>query len=193
MKKLLFLILLLLSFNLSAQHEVVLCTDNATEFTYTTSSFNGTYTWTLNGTTMPSNSNFITIDWKNYGEGTYHLEVNFTDNIGCIAEPVTYDVYVSRCPDFNIWIPNAFTPDGDITNDHFTVDGYGFDLASFTMEIYDRWGEKLYRTTDINKPWSGRCETNNNSYPIGVYVYLIQLTDDNGRRREYVGTVAIVK
>ncbi len=193
MKKILLLIFLLLSLNLYSQQDIVICNENNTVFTYTTSNFAGTYTWTLNSNIMPSNTNFILIDWNEYGEGTYHLQIDFTDNNGCIAEPVTYDIVVSKCLEYNIWIPNAFSPNDDVTNQYFMIKGYGFDPNTFSMHIYDRWGLLVYNTTDINKPWKGRNESTNIPYPQGVYVYLIYVTDVNGIRHQYSGSVTIIE
>lgn len=153
----------------------------------------GVYTWTLNNNVIGSNSSSIIIDWREYGVGSYQLEVNFADINSCVAEPITYDVLVDICPEFNIFIPTAFSPNDDVINEYFIVKGYGFDVNSFSMKIYDRWGVQLYYTTDINKPWKGRDEVTNVEYSQGVYVYKINITDDYGIQREYSGRVMIVK
>lgn len=193
MRKLFLLLFLLFSLNLFSQQDVVICNDNNSIFTYSTSNLNGTYTWTLNGGIIESTTNFITIDWREYDEGSYQLQVNFVDYNGCIAEPMTYDIVVTECVDFNVWIPNAFTPNDDGINKYFTIEGYGFDVNTFSMRIYDRWGELLYFTTDINKPWKGRNELTNVPYQQDVYVYLIYLTDIYGIVHEYSGSVTIIE
>lgn len=193
MKKLILIPILLFVNLLYGQQQVTICGEENTIFTYQTSSMQGVYTWALNNNVIGSNSSSIIIDWREYGVGSYQLEVNFTDINGCVADPITYDILINICLEFNIFIPTAFSPNDDVINEFFTVKGYGFDVNSFSMKIYDRWGLQLYYTTDINKPWSGRNEITNAEYPQGIYVYKVNITDDYGIQREYLGRVMIVK
>jgi gliding motility-associated-like protein len=71
-----------------------------------------------------------------------------------------------------LWVPNAFTPDGNGINDFFLPKG--IEIQEFEMYIYDRWGENLFITHDINIGWDGRykdviCKSD-------VYYYLIRFT-----------------
>ncbi len=193
MKKILFSLFLLINIITYAQQQVVICGDDNVTFTYQTSVLNGMYIWTLNQTEVISNTSFVTINWNNYGSGTYQLEVNFTDISGCIAEPVKYDVEVSICEEFKIFIPNAFSPNDDMYNDFFMVSGFGFDPNSFIMSIYDRWGMRLYYTTDINRPWYGIDDETKLPYPQGIYTYRIMLCDIHGILHEYSGSITLLQ
>src|SRR5690606_29107560 len=60
----------------------------------------------------------------------------------------------SLIPEFVYILPNAFSPNGDTNNDTYKGVGSSY-AAHFTMEIYNRWGVKIWETHDINEAWDG--------------------------------------
>ena len=93
-------------------------------------------------------------------------------------------------PEFTLYIPNAFSPDGDGVNDFFIPKGAEF--IHFEMEIYNRWGEKVYNTNNIDQPWSGKGK-NGDEIQQGVYVYKIWIRDFKEENHYYVGNVTLIK
>lgn len=88
----------------------------------------------------------------------------------------------------NIFIPNAFSPNGDGENDLFYVQG---DLEELHCEIFNRWGEKVAELTQPNESWDGtvsgqKCNT-------GVYLYLFTAKDKNGNVLTKNGNVSILR
>jgi len=82
-------------------------------------------------------------------EGLYRVTV--TDNNGCQA---TDSVLLKQC-ELLIWMPNVFTPDGDGLNDVF-LPKYRNDVPiTFQMYIFNKWGEQIFSTNDINTGWDG--------------------------------------
>ena len=87
-----------------------------------------------------------------------------------------------------VWIPTAFSPNGDDLNDWFPwAPGeaeVGFlgesqgDTPNFLMNIVSRWGTKMYSTESIEEPWDGRM--NGELVPAGVYVVHVQYLDGSG-------------
>ncbi len=69
-------------------------------------------------------------------------------------------------------IPNTFTPNGDGINDTWTIDGLT-NYSNCSVEIFNRYGQKIYFSTNYLKPWDGKL--NNQTLPIGVYYYIIKL------------------
>ena len=67
-------------------------------------------------------------------------------------------------------VPNAFTPNNDGFNDCFTLKNWD-DIKNFTLIIYNRWGQIIFSTTDIQSCWDGKY-ANGSAAPIGAYVYL---------------------
>lgn len=120
--------------------------------------------------------------------GFYWIKLITTTDKGC-KDSSLKRVYIG--PDIIIFIPDAFTPDnaGPIYNDVFIpfVENY----KSFEMKIYNRWGEKLYETQDINKGWDGMYL--NNKSQQGVYVYKIIITSQDGKPYEFDGTVTLLR
>lgn len=92
---------------------------------------------------------------------------------------------------FQIFIPNTFTPNADGSNEFFTVYGLGFEMLS--LDIFDRWGDKIFTTYDINKGWDGVPEGKSNLAPEDVYVYLVKVKDMDGNIHRYNGNVNLVK
>lgn len=89
----------------------------------------------------------------------------------------------------NIWLPNAFTPNGDNVNDHFTI--YGLSGFQIELIIYNRWGGIVYRTTDNNAHWDGYI--NGSEAAEGAYVYVLKITDFRGKERHYHGMLHLFR
>lgn len=89
------------------------------------------------------------------------------DENGCVAQDnVTVDVFI----DTLLWLPNAFTPDGDGNNDLFLV--YGKNFKTIEFKVFNRWGELLFATNNPSQGWDGKYK--NKEMNPGVYVYTIQ-------------------
>jgi hypothetical protein len=87
--------------------------------------------------------------------------------------------------DANIYIPNAFVSYG--VNKIFLPIGAFVDNADYKLSIYDRWGAKIYETTDVNKGWDGT------GHPEAVYAYTVQYKTSTGEFRQRKGTVTLIK
>jgi len=80
--------------------------------------------------------------------------------------------YAEIIPPVSIYIPNAFTPNGDGINDTFGVKGEG--IRNFHLFIYNRWGEKIFETTNPRQQWDGVYEgqpAEQGTYVVQVYAY----------------------
>ncbi len=120
-------------------------------------------------------------------EGEY-LVTLIARNIFQCSDTVSDRLYVE--PINRAFIPSAFTPNGDGRNETFKV--YGLKgVTEFTMDIYDRWGRKVYSTTGVNSSWDG---TNVQSSVIqqGLYTYKINYIDVNGDPVTMSGEVSVV-
>lgn len=87
-----------------------------------------------------------------------------------------------------IYVPNAFTPNGDGINDTFSA--IGLDVEKFRLEIFTRNGELVYASNDINKGWDGTV--NGNEAQMDVYVYVIHYMLNDGYPRKQIGRVTLV-
>ena len=90
----------------------------------------------------------------------------------------------------NIFVPNAFSPNGDGINDEFRI--YNFmneKLQSFL--VYNRYGQLVFKTIDAKKGWDGT--QNNKPVDAGVYFYYISIKTTNGIEKVYKGDITLVR
>ncbi len=88
------------------------------------------------------------------------------------------------------FIPNAFTPNGDGKNDYFIPYGAGITIESFEMRIYDRRGQVVYVSYDLNHPWDGNVEGKRyDETSTDVFAYHIIVYTDRGFKNEFFGKV----
>lgn len=93
--------------------------------------------------------------------------------------------------DYTFYAPTAFTPDEDDKNEYFFVKGTNIDNNNFKLMIYDRWGEQVFVSKDINKGWNGFVKENRRA-PIGTYTWLAIFRDSYGVKHEESGKVTII-
>lgn len=93
---------------------------------------------------------------------------------------------------YNFYVPSAFTPNGDGINDEFFPQGEGIDPLEYEMYIFDRWGNKIFETTEAMKSWDGRV--NALPAPEGVYIWKI-ITNDIylDEKHENIGHVTLFR
>ena len=89
----------------------------------------------------------------------------------------------------NLFYPTAFTPNNDGLNDVFNV--FGQFITTFEMRIFNRWGEMMYSTDDLEKGWDGHFK--GTLMPEGTYVFRANITDQAGRTFERSGTILLLK
>lgn len=89
-----------------------------------------------------------------------------------------------------LWMPSAFTPNGDGLNDLFRVKSPGF-IENFSMTIYNRWGEIVFQTKDPAKGWDGKYR--GLEQQSDVFVWQISLTSKQGEKMSAKGTVMLIR
>ncbi len=120
--------------------------------------------------------------------GTYTAEIS---NGSCTS--IVSTEIIEHCePAF--FIPNSFTPNYDNLNDYFTPKQSGY-LKEYTMEIFNRWGELIYTTHDINIGWDGKIA--GKEVQMDVFVYKIRYSyineNDVLQQKNKVGTVTLYR
>lgn len=88
-----------------------------------------------------------------------------------------------------IYVPNAFTPNGDGINDVFLA--YGTAITSIRLLIYNQWGTQLFISTDSNKGWDGTYQAGKS--PAGVYTYALEAIMQNGKRVTKSGSFTLIR
>ena len=158
---------------------------------------------TLNTTTtmINSSSNATSYFWD-FGDGQTSIEeaptnqysdldtgtylITLTASNGSCQDIATY--YVKIFEDLVYYIPNTFTPyDGNDYNQLFKpVFTSGYDTGNYSMEIFNRWGELVFSTTDINQGWDGKDMRNSKICEDGTYVWKIGFGVKSIDKKEWI-------
>ncbi|MEN9972231.1 MAG: hypothetical protein RIS20_578 [Bacteroidota bacterium] len=92
-------------------------------------------------------------------------------NLGCTD---TTQFFIGYDPGLVYYIPNTFTPDGDMNNQLFTpIFTSGIDIYHYTMYIYNRWGEVIFESNNPSVGWDGSYGLQGKDAEVGVYTYQI--------------------
>ncbi len=91
--------------------------------------------------------------------------------------------------DGSLYVPNAFTPDGDGINDYFEIKGE--EIKSFELWIFNRWGELIYHTKNMTNYWDGNYKGLPNQ--IDVYVWRIKYEDAQKKYGNLTGHVSLIR
>ncbi|TXB64819.1 T9SS type B sorting domain-containing protein [Vicingus serpentipes] len=143
------------------------------------------YNWDFGDGSSSSEMNPI---YSYKDKGTYTITLFANNYFGCSD---TYEQEVTVDPAYTFYIPNAFTPDENGLNEVFTA--VGEEIDEFEMQIFNRWGEKIYETTSLNQGWDGSANGSNQISEQGVYVYNIRLKDYTGQFHRFTGKVTLLK
>ncbi|MDO8365692.1 MAG: gliding motility-associated C-terminal domain-containing protein [Saprospiraceae bacterium] len=130
-----------------------------------------TYIWQPTPTPPCPNCPSVTYPADAAGYQEYLLRVADLD--GCSGVLLFRVVVGSPCSADSLDIPNAFTPNGDQKNDVFRVVAHEGSEVISSLEIYDRWGEKVYENQG-NAFWDGTID--GQPAPSDVYVYIVKVT-----------------
>ncbi|MGV3539187.1 MAG: PKD domain-containing protein [Rufibacter sp.] len=140
------------------------------------------------------------------GEGTLTWSPNYALSSTTIGNPVANPMVTTKyylsvlssagCPNIDsveikvlkkLQIPKAFSPNGDGTNDVWELGGIE-DYPKITIDIFNRWGEKVFSTYGYPTPWDGK--RNGSDLPVGAYYYII---DPHNGRPKFSGSLTILR
>lgn len=122
--------------------------------------------------------------------GSYDVMLVVTNEYGCVD--TAYNTVVIN-GEYVIYVPNSFTPNGDGLNDIFLPLGEGISMEGYYFSIYDRWGNRIFETEDLNEGWDGTLKGSVQA-PIDVYVWKLESKNFwNGEKQEHIGHVTLVR
>jgi gliding motility-associated-like protein len=149
------------------------------------------YVWNFGDPSSTNNSSTATHPSHNYDvAGSYEVVLIATNSQGCVDTAINT---VIIDPDFVIYVPNAFTPNGDGMNDYFFPKGVGISEEKYKLLIFNRWGEQIFQSDQINKGWDGTSKGSSTIVQEDVYVWKIQCYDHKNEKHNLVGHVTVVK
>ncbi|WP_317897020.1 gliding motility-associated C-terminal domain-containing protein [Aurantibacillus circumpalustris] len=150
---------------------------------------NNSYYWEIKNL-LKSNELAPSVEFSTLGK--YQITLTATSAFGCKDE-ITKTIEVKN--NFNVFIPNSFSPNFDGLNDVFApvFTKEGLDTKYFEMQIFDRWGHLVYQSKDITKGWDGSLENKGEAMKEDTYVFKIKYKDAEGNLYEKAGNIALLK
>ncbi|MBI3134066.1 MAG: gliding motility-associated C-terminal domain-containing protein [Bacteroidetes bacterium] len=122
-------------------------------------------------------------------EGTTTYDVTVSKGSCSAKTSVTVVTYEFVCGDVYIYVPNAFSPNGDFVNDVMFV--RGLNLEEIDFKIFDRWGELVFETTDQSVGWDGTFK--GEKLDPDVYVYHLRVTCFDGQENLVKGNITLMR
>lgn len=121
--------------------------------------------------------------------GEYLVSLVAKNTAGCI-DSTNSVIYIK--PLFTFYVPNSFSPNTDGLNDVFRPYGTGWYTDDYSMRIYNRWGQLLFSTTDINNGWDGMMPDGDEA-ATGVYFVKFLIKSNDGLFHEYYKSLVLIK
>jgi gliding motility-associated-like protein len=156
------------------------------EVTFINNSGNST-NWEWNFGDGASSNDFQPTHYFN-DYGNFNVMLIASNDFGC-PDTAIYRILVN--PQFTFYVPNAFTPNENLINETFK--GYGTCISNCEMYLFDRWGNKMYESFDINNGWDGRANGSSEIAQDDVYVYLFVIKDCLSNKHVYRGIFTLIK
>ncbi|MCW5909083.1 MAG: PKD domain-containing protein [Chitinophagales bacterium] len=122
-------------------------------------------------------------------DSTTDYVLTVTDLFGCSNTDTVRIVVINFATPW--WLPSAFTPDGNGHNDVLYVRGGGF--KTFQFSIFNRYGELIFVTKNINTGWDGKNQFSNDDVPADAYVYKLNGVLENGEKIDEKGLVNLIR
>lgn len=120
----------------------------------------------------------------------YKIELAGFTSDGCYGKT---RIYIGVKDEFHVFVPNSFTPNGDGNNDYFAVQLQNIDVATYKLEIVDRWGQIIFLSENPEETWDGTYVNSDKPAPIGVYNWKISISDTEGRYIPKIGHLNLIR
>lgn len=125
------------------------------------------YLWNLDDGNFSTDKNVV---HQYNATGFYNVQL-ITDPQSVCADTSAMRIYAQGVNESSLFVPSAFSPNGDGSNDEFYVYGYNHCMY-YQLLIFNRWGEEIYNSYDLSQGWDGKF--NNSDAPAGTYVYILK-------------------
>lgn len=120
--------------------------------------------------------------------GSYLVQLVVSTAYGCrdsIVKLVRID------DDYELYVPNAFSPNGDGVNEVFLPMMSGVLIDSYSLYVFDRWGNKVFETSELYKGWDGTFR--GDMVQEDVYVWKLELRTTEGTKKRAHGSVSVLR
>ena len=147
------------------------------------------WTWSF-GDVLNSSSNQQNPSFTYTDPICYQVELSVASTDGCVD---TASQQVCIDPDVAIFVPNTFTPNDDALNEVFIPVCVGIDPEKYQLWVFDRWGNLIFTTEDLNKGWDGKVQGHSDLCQEDTYVWKIRAIDVLGKKHSLIGHVNLIR
>jgi gliding motility-associated-like protein len=170
----------------TAQANTTIAPGQSASISYTPTAAGETYMWLPN--TNVSCDNCPSTNVSPTVTTEYYVIVTDTTDKCSIKDSVLITV---ELPCGKVFIPDAFSPNGDGQNDVYYIKFNESCVATMEFNIYDRWGNKIFTANSVSSGWDGTYK----GQPMnsGTYVYYLNLTDKSGNNYQKKGNITLVR
>jgi gliding motility-associated-like protein len=168
---------------------IVPLVDTATLNILNTTTGNNTYQWYYNWTLIDTG---IATTYGSKVGGTFCFNLVAKNSLGCADTAQACGVFTTR---ENLFMPNAFTPNGDLINDTYGPYFYATDLtqlSNYSFVVYNQLGQKVFETNSPTIKWNG-TQHDREDCESGVYFYTCRYTNGMQETKFLKGDVALVR
>ena len=152
------------------------------------SPLNLTYAWSF-GSSAELNPIF---EFPDQDSASYPVRLKVITDKECSDDTIR-PVIIGQ--EYVMYVPSAFTPNGDNVNDVFLPASTGVDAEDFTFMIFDRWGKKIFESKEKTLGWDGTNIDSGEPAPAGIYVWKLVVGDYSleKERHEYMGNLMLMR
>lgn len=145
------------------------------------------YSWTITDLEIP---NQIIAEYRFVKSGIYPVQLRVSNSFECVSKQTRQ---VEVIIGYQVFMPNAFTPDGDGRNDLFGPDPSKLFDLSYHFEVISREGKVVFSTDDVNEKWNGSIQNSSDQASSGIYIWKIVLKDRYGNTQNEMGNVTLIR
>lgn len=149
---------------------------------------NNSYNWTFDTNGAAENSTSTDPSYTFAQPGIFEVCLDAVSINGCPGS-ICHDVEILE--EFLVYVPNAFTPDGDELNNEFAPIISGITPDSYEFLVFNRWGQLIFQSQIPGKGWTGIF--NGVMSQQDVYVWKLSVDDQLGKTHDYTGHVTLIK
>jgi gliding motility-associated-like protein len=120
----------------------------------------------------------------------YQVTLEVESQNGCVDST---SEQICIAPDVGIYVPNTFTPNDDGINEGFIPVTVGIDPDKYEFWVFDRWGNMIFYTDDINKPWDGKVLGHSDLCQEDTYVWRVKCIDVLNKKHNLLGHVNLIR
>jgi len=171
----------------------IICRGDCINFTDLSTGFPTSWQWSFSGVTLSSSTTQNPTNICYNDTGTFDVQLIATNVNSLDTITINSFIIAAQCDttelDTLLFLPNSFTPNGDGDNDIIYVRGNGINSIKFS--IYNRWGQKVFETNNINEGWDGTYK--GKTLNSGVYVWYAEVEFVDSSKIYRKGNVTLIR